>query len=260
MYSIFMITFREGIEAFLIVAICAAFLKQTGNQHLSNAVRYGVIVATALCAILGVFLVEYGGFTPMWEGYLAMIAAFLVISCTVHMLRHGKKMKQEITEKLKDASAKTVKNASIAVFLFVLLMISREGVEAAMMVASLASQNSGFDLLSGAILGILCAAGMGAAWIRYGNRVNLTRFFQVTAIFMVLFSIQLIIYAFHEFSEAAALPFVNNEFWHIATEPYGPQGQYGQWLSYGLVLIPTLFLFVIWLKDKTLSHSLINVR
>ena len=255
-----MITFREGTEAFLIVAVCAAFLKQTGNQHLLNAVRYGVIVATVLCAVLGIFLAEYGGFTPIWEGYLAMIAAFLVISCTVHMLRHGKKMKQEITAKLSDVSAKTVLNASIAVFFFVLLMIGREGIEAVMMIASLASQNSGINLISGAILGVLSAAAMGGAWIRYGNRVSLTRFFQFTAIFMVLFSIQLVIYSFHEFSEAGVLPFVNNEFWHIATEPYGPQGQYGQWLSYTLVLIPTLFLFVVWLKDKILSHSLISAR
>lgn len=61
-------------------------------------------------------------------------------------------------------------------------------------------------------------------------------FFQVTAIFMVLFCIQLAIYAIHEFSEAGALPLVDNEYWHEVTEPFGPEGVYGTWLSYGLVL------------------------
>lgn len=67
-------------------------------------------------------------------------------------------------------------------------------------------------------------------------------FFQVTAIFMVLFCIQLAIYAIHEFSEAGALPLVDNEYWHEVTEPFGPEGVYGTWLSYGLVLAPLAFL------------------
>ena len=53
----------------------------------------------------------------------------------------------------------------------------------------------------------------------------------------MLFVLQLTIYAFHEFSEAGALP-LDNAYWHIATEPYGPDGEYGHWLSYALVLIP----------------------
>jgi len=31
---------------------------------------------------------------------------------------------------------------------------------------------------------------------------------------------------------------INNSYWHIATEPYGPEGQYGALLTYALVLLP----------------------
>ena len=68
--------------------------------------------------------------------------------------------------------------------------------------------------------------------------MNLKRFFQVTSLFLVLFTIQLFIYAFHEVTEAGAVPGLNNEFWHLATEPYGPEGVYGEWLTYFMVLIP----------------------
>ena len=94
------------------------------------------------------------------------------------------------------------------------------------------------------------AALLAWAWVRYGRRVNLARFFQVTAIFLLVFSLQLVVYTLHEFFEAGIVPFVDNEFWHVATEPYGPEGVYGQWLTYLMVLIPVVWLGWVSLKDR----------
>jgi high-affinity iron transporter len=65
-----------------------------------------------------------------------------------------------------------------------------------------------------------------------------------------MFVVQLFIYSFHEFSEAGALPGLDNQYWHMTTEPYGPEGQYGQWLSYCMVIVPTAWLVFAWLKDR----------
>ena len=54
------------------------------------------------------------------------------------------------------------------------------------------------------------------------TRVNLGLFFQVTAIFLLVFVAQLLIYGFHELTEANLFP--NSEALHWATEPYGPDG------------------------------------
>jgi hypothetical protein len=70
----------------------------------------------------------------------------------------------------------------------------------------------------------------------YGHRVNLALFFQVTAIFLMVFVAQLLIYGFHELTEANLFP--NSEALHWATEPYGPDGVYGQYLTYMLVAMP----------------------
>jgi high-affinity iron transporter len=43
-------------------------------------------------------------------------------------------------------------------------------------------------------------------WSRYGYRVNLSRFFQVTAVFLLVFVVQLLIYGFHELTEANIFP------------------------------------------------------
>ena len=72
--------------------------------------------------------------------------------------------------------------------------------------------------------------------------MNLALFFQVTAVFLAVFVVQLLIYGFHELTEANLFP--DSEALHWATEPYGPDGIYGQDLSYSLVLLPMGWLTV----------------
>jgi len=72
--------------------------------------------------------------------------------------------------------------------------------------------------------------------------VNLGLFFQVTAVFLAVFVVQLFIYGFHELTEANLFP--GSEALHWATEPYGPDGIYGQWLTYLLVALPMAWLAV----------------
>src|SRR5262249_7774548 len=92
-------------------------------------------------------------------------------------------------------------------------------------------------VVAGAAAGTLAAATVAWLWSRYGYRVNLSRFFQVTAIFLFVFVVQLLIYSFHELMEAnIGIP--NSEALRGAPEPYGPDGRYGQLLSYMLVLLP----------------------
>jgi high-affinity iron transporter len=74
-------------------------------------------------------------------------------------------------------------------------------------------------------------------------------FFKVTSVFLVLFALQLLVYAFHEATEANILP-LDNAYWHIATEPYGPEGEYGAALTYALVLVPAAWLMVAALKAR----------
>jgi len=73
---------------------------------------------------------------------------------------------------------------------------------------------------------------------------------QVLVIFLFIFSIQLVIYTLHEFFETGVVPVVDNEFWHIATEPYGPEGELSQWLTYLMVLVPAAWLGGVALKDR----------
>ncbi len=233
-------TLREGIEAFLIVAIAIAYLRKTGRDALVPAAWWGTGTAAVVSTVLGVFLAEVA-VQPIWEALLATVAAVMVISMVVYMLKHAKKMRGEIGGRIETAA--TGAGPWIGVFLLVLLMITREGMEMAFIAATLARQADSVHLFWGALFGIGLAAALAWGWSRYGHRVNLGLFFQVTSIFLVLFALQLLVYAFHEATEANVLP-LDNQHWHIATEPYGPEGEYGAMLTYALVLVPALW--IVW--------------
>ncbi|MBD2613818.1 MAG: FTR1 family protein [Nostoc sp. ZfuVER08] len=67
MLATFLIMFREGVEAALIVGIIASYIKQTGRTHLMKAVWMGVILATLLCLALAIILQATSGDFPQQE-------------------------------------------------------------------------------------------------------------------------------------------------------------------------------------------------
>ena len=239
MWPAFVITLREGLEAFLIVAISLAYLRKTGRQQLVPAVHWG-IGASIVLSIAAAYLLQQASNHALWEGVLALTAAVLVGSLIVHMWRHAKRLKREIETRLESSAVRTGLKAFAGVFLFTLLMITREGMETALLMGTLLFQTAAAELVVGAAAGTLCAAFMAWLWSRYGHRVNLALFFQVTAVFLAVFVIQLVIYGFHELTEANVFPY--SEALHWATEPYGPDGQYGQYLTYLLVALPMAWL------------------
>jgi high-affinity iron transporter len=241
MLQAFVVTLREGLEAFLIVAISLAYLRKTGRKSLIPAVRWGILASIAVSIGAGVLLARAAN-QALWEGILALVAAALVASLIVHMWRAGRHMKKNIEGRLEASSSRTGTAAFLGVFSFTLLMITREGMETALLMNALLFQVRSIDIIGGAVAGTLVAAFVAWLWTRFGHRVNLGRFFQVTAVFLLVFVVQLLIYGIHELTEANIFP--NSQPWHDATEPYGPDGIYGQYLTYLLVVLPLGWLAV----------------
>ena len=248
MGQVLLVTLREGIEMFLIVAIAVAYLRKTGRAALLPAVTWGAGVAVVVSVVLGVWLAEVA-VIPKWEALLALVAAVLVVSMVVYMLRAAKQMRQEIGARLEAAARRPDGTAWLGVFLFVVFMITREGMETAFITASLFRQTDTLHFVWGAFAGLALAGLLAWAWSQYGHRIDLGLFFRVTSVFLLLFAVQLLVYAFHEATEANLLP-LDNAYWHLATEPYGPEGEYGALLTYALVLIPAGWLALSAFKTR----------
>ena len=74
------------------------------------------------------------------------------------------------------------------------------------------------------------------------------RYHLLHQLLQLFFLVQIAVYSFHEFCEAGIFP--NSEAWHVATEPYSPDGYYGKWFSLLLVAGSMGWLFIAWLADK----------
>src|SRR5262249_787856 len=166
MGQMIVVTLREGIEMFLIVAIAAAYLRKSGRAALLGAVWWGAAAAVASSIVIGVWLAEHI-VLPFWEGILALVAAALVASMIVSMLKGAKRMRADIGERIESAAARPGMGAWIGVFLFTVLMITREGMEFAFVAAALARQTDTGALLGGAAIGLVAGALLALAWARY---------------------------------------------------------------------------------------------
>ena len=241
MLQSFIIIWREGFEAFLIVAIIFAYLKKAGKTRLIPAVYWGIGASVVSSGALGFWLLE-GANQPLWEGVAGVVAAILVTWLVTHMWLTAPTMKKDMESRLSHASEKpATKAAWLGVFLFTVLMISREGMETALLLIQLRGAHAA---TAGIFLGLGAAALMALAWARFGYLIDLKLFFQVTALFLLLFVLQILIYSFHEFTEAGLFP--NSEALHLATEPFSPQGLYGQWLGVVMIGLCGLWLLTAW--------------
>ena len=63
---------------------------------------------------------------------------------------------------------------------------------------------------------------------------------KVTALFLGLFLVQLLVYGVHELAESGVIQ--GSQAFHDATELFGPDGSIGHALSYSLLLAPLLYL------------------
>jgi len=245
MLQALIIVFREGFESFLTVAIIFAYLEKTGRIFLRPAVWWGIAVSVAASFGLGYLLQSIN--QPLWEGVLGIVAAVLVASFVIHIWRIAPTMKRDMETRLEQRASGPW--AWIGVFGFTLLMITREGMETALMLIQV--RQGQFWL--GCALGLAAAAAMSWLWAHYGHRINVKRFFQVTGLFLLLFTIQIVFYAIHEFSEAEILP--NSEAIHLATEPYSADGRYSMYILFGMIAICALWLTGVTLLDRARANS-----
>ena len=242
MLQAFIIVLREGFEAFLIVAITIAYLQKTNRLHLVRAVAWGVAASILTSSLMGYFLwVTQGVHTPLWEGILGIITTILVMTLVIHMWKMGPRWKQEMEGRLEHI-ATTRENflAYLGVFLFTLVMISREGMETALLLIQIHEA----QIVAGVVLGVAAAVGMAILWQQFSSRINMKHFFRVTSVYLLLFAVQVAVNSFHEFTETGLLP--NSEYLHVVSEIYSSEGAYGRLYSWMIVAFCGVWYAGIW--------------
>lgn len=214
------VVFREGLEAFLVVAIMLAYVTKTGRGNLKKPIYTGVVIALLISATTGWHIAGLAQ-DPLWEGALALIAGAFVASFTLYVMKNAKNIRGNIGESLEKKAQQEGAGADIGVMLFTILMVSREGMETALMLGALSGQENALQMWIGAIAGAALVGMIAYLWISQSSKINLRLFLQVTGVFLILFSLELFLYGLHEMSEMNALPFIGEDMnvtFHIWTE------------------------------------------
>jgi high-affinity iron transporter len=189
MLPTFVIGLREGLEAALIVGIIASFLAQQGRRDALKRVWLGVAVAVAICTGVAVGLQIYSSDLPQrqqeqLETVVGVIAVVMVSYMVLWMRRHSRDLRGDLE---KAAGRALTAGSASALVLMAFLAVLREGFETAVFLLATfnESDNPAYGG-TGAALGILLAAVVGYGIYRGGVRINLSRFFRITGLVLIL--------------------------------------------------------------------------
>jgi high-affinity iron transporter len=143
MISSFIITFREALEAALIVGIILSFLARTNQTKYNNVVYLGV-VSGVVGSVIGAFLFNHiaGGFSgkaeEIFEGFTMLIGAVLLTTMILWMMKQ-KHIAKELEEKV---SVEITKVHKFGLFSLVFVAILREGIETVIFLSASSLMNS----------------------------------------------------------------------------------------------------------------------
>ncbi|HDZ35711.1 MAG TPA: FTR1 family protein [Thermococcus sp.] len=195
----FLITFREALEAAIIVAIIIAYLKRTGREKQIKDVWTGVGLSVLASVVLGAVVLKlYGGLAEkeLFEGIASYLAVIVLTSMIYWMATKGKNIRAEIESKVSTAIS------PLALIGFTFIVVFREGLETVLFLTPFMTQD-----LAGTLLGLVAglAGALVLAYMIYGvgMRINLRTFFYYSSILLVFVAAGLAGYGTHELIEWA---------------------------------------------------------
>lgn len=215
MIQSFIITFREVLEAALIVGIILSYLVRVRQTKYNNLVYLGVasgIIASVIGALL--FTIISGGFTgrgaKIFEGITMLFGALLLTTMILWMMKQ-----KHIAKELEDKISRELSEAhKFGLFLLVFVSVLREGIETVIFLGAASFVSSNNNII-GALAGIIAAIFLGYAIFIGSMKINIKKFFNITSMLLILFAAGLVAYGIHELQEAEIIPTVIEHIWDI---------------------------------------------
>jgi high-affinity iron transporter len=202
MLQALVITLREGVEAALIIGIVLAYLTKIGRSDLRKVVFWALGCAFAGSIGFAVLLSRKNWNEDIFEGWVMLAAGFFVITMIIFMVRTSHTLKGKIQERI---GTLATRGSAIGLFLFVFLMVVREGVETVLMLVVESLNSTELLTIIGTVLGVTLAIVFGVVFVKGTVRINLQKFFRVTTVILIFVAAQLIVSGLHELSENGVL-------------------------------------------------------
>ena len=202
MIAQFLLVFRESLEALLLISIMLAYLNKTDNSNSKRYIWYGSGFALGTSVLSGIVIwILYGGLSSalqkLFEGGAALIAVVVLSTMIYWMATQGRKIQQDIHNKM---DTLLMKGGQLALISFAFVAVFREGLETVLFLTPFVVVDL-LSTLSGTILGVIGASLLVYLIYRTGLRINLHQFFYFTSILLILLAGGLAGYGVHELLE-----------------------------------------------------------
>ena len=233
MFSALLITLREGLEAALIIGIILAYLAKTNNSQGFRYVWFGTSLAIATSLIAGAAIYFTAGNLEgraevIFEGSALFVAAGVLTWMILWMRKQAINIKGNLHAQINSA----LKSGSlVGLLVLAFIAVVREGIETALFVFAATRVTESFALsILGAMIGLALAIVIGYGIYRGASKLNLSVFFNITSLLLILFAAGLLAHGIHEFHEAGLIPPIIDHVWdinHIIPE----QSTFGRFLT-----------------------------
>ncbi|MDO8530587.1 MAG: FTR1 family protein [Dehalococcoidia bacterium] len=214
-YSLF-VSLREGLEAFLIIAIVLGYLNRIGQRRYFTHVWLGAALAflgtIAVWAGLELTASKLSGpALEAFEGGATLLAVVVLTSMTLWMKRQaadmGSHLRSQVDVALRSGSVVTL-------VLLAFTSVGREGLETALfLTAGSATADSALLYWLGAGLGLAVAAVMGAIVYAGTMRLPLSAVFNVTGVILIVLAAGLLSSGLKELSHATSASALGPHLW-----------------------------------------------
>lgn len=192
MFASFLITLREGLEAFLLVGICLSYLAKLGASRYNKLIYLGVLLG--LIASLGVaflFQVVVSQFETERYNHLLMagILIFATLVLTYMAVWMQKQAKSQVGAMTARIDAAIDGGNLFGLVLLAFLAVMREGFETVLFFSALVYSGQGVSLnegLMGALAGLALSLLLVWMLLRSTRKVALAPFFRWTGLLIII--------------------------------------------------------------------------
>lgn len=185
--------FREGLEAFLVIAIIFRYIIKTKQLSLKKYVWWGVSIGLAVSLIfggllsqLGIAIQNTGSVAKIWESVASLLALVLVTTFIIWMIRNGRDMTGSVERSVSKNLSK------VGIITISAIMIAREGAE--IVIFSFAGKYEVAPVFAGIAIALIIAVLIYFSLIK----ANIRTIFNITLIYLILQAGFLLGYAVHE--------------------------------------------------------------
>ena len=262
------IGFREGLEAFLIIAIMLEYLNKTKQPLFKRNVKQGLVIGLFVSVLFGVALFFVASalgqssdiLAKAWESLVSLLAMLLITTFIVWMIKHGRHMINDIEQSTQSHLS------SKGLIVLAAVMVAREGAEVVLfMVAS----TDKVSYVLGIAVGLVVSAALAFLVYKSLIKVNLSVIFNITLAYLILQAGFLLGYAVHEglsFFKSTGVMLESNPLFiklydlkatlldhktgAVGIPLYVLFGWYSrpEWIQFVLQYLYTFSLFAVWLR------------